>query len=112
MINAIKDKVVVQILTREKTKSGLIIPDAVQEPQAFCKVISVGNEVKNIKKNNIVVCHMRAGMDVLIDKDLIKVLKEDEIYGILTDKETLESLKIFDITKQLNKNKPQLIKRV
>ena len=112
MIDAIKDKVVVKLLTREKTKSGLIIPDAVTEPQAFCKIISVGDEVKYVKKNDIVVCHMRAGMDVLIDKDLIKVLKEDEIYGVLTDKDTLKSLKTFDITKKQEANKPQLIKRV
>ena len=112
MINAIKDKVVVQLLTREKTKSGLIIPDSVQEPQAFCKVITVGSDVQYITEDDIIVCHMRAGMDVLIDKDLIKVLKEDEVYGILTDQDTLNSLKIFDITKQIDNNKPTLIKRV
>ena len=112
MINAIKDKVVVQLLTREKTKSGLIIPDSVQEPQAFCKVITVGSDVQYITEDDIIVCHMRAGMDVLIDKDLIKVLKEDEIYGVLTDEDTLKPLKTYDITKKHEMNKPKLIKRI
>ncbi len=112
MISAIKDKIVVQLLIREKTKSGLIIPDAVQEPQAFCKVISVGDEVKTIHVDDIIVCHMRAGMDVLIDKELIKVLKEDEIYGTLNDQDTLDSLNVFDITKRQEDNSPKLIKRV
>jgi len=104
MIDAIKDKVVVQLMTREKTKSGLIIPDAIQEPQAFCKVISVGNEVKNIKAGDIIVCHIRSGMDVVIDKDIIKVVKEDEVYGRLIDKETIKSLKSIDITKKPSNN--------
>lgn len=92
MINAVKDKVVAILMTRKKTKSGLIIPNSVQEPQAFSKVISVGGDVDNVKVGDIIVSHMRSGMDVLIDRELIKVLKEDEIYGILTDKETIESL--------------------
>lgn len=100
MIDAIKDKIVVQLMTREKTKSGLIIPDAIQEPQAFCKVLSVGNEVENVKVGDIIVCHIRSGMDVVIDKDIIKVVKEDEVYGQLSDKDTINSLKSIDITKK------------
>jgi len=92
MIKAIKDKVVAVMMTREKTRSGIIIPDIVQEPQAFSQVISVGDEVTVIKEGDIVVTHIRAGMDVVIDKEIIKVLKEEEIYGILNDKITIDSL--------------------
>lgn len=92
MIKAIKDKVVAMMMTREKTRSGIIIPDIVQEPQAFSQVISIGEDVSSIKEGDIVVTHIRAGMDVVIDKEIIKVLKEDEIYGILYDKQTIASL--------------------
>ena len=98
MIKAVKDKVVALLMIREKTASGLIIPDGVQEPQAFCKVISVGGEVKTIKEGDVVVSHMRGGMDVLIDRQIIKVLKEDEIYGLLTDESTLSTLKTMEVT--------------
>lgn len=103
MIDAIKDKVVGVMMKRDKTASGIIIPDAVQDPQAFCKVISTGDDVKTIKKGDIVVCHIRGGMDVVIDKEIIKVLKEDEIYGILTDKSTLSSLKELILEKPAKK---------
>jgi co-chaperonin GroES (HSP10) len=99
MIDAINDKVVGVIMKRGKTSSGIIIPEAVQEPQAFCKVISVGKDIKSgIKVGDIVVSHIRAGMDVVIEKELIKVLKEDEIYGTLTDKKTLDTLEAIQLT--------------
>lgn len=92
MIQAIKDKVVTKMMTREKTKSGIIIPQAHQEPQAFCKVLSVGDEVTRIKEGDVIVCHIRGGMDVVLDKEIIKVLKEEEIYGTLTDEDILSTL--------------------
>jgi len=93
MINAVKDKVVGIVMVREKTAGGLIIPSNTSEPQAFCKVTSVGENVTTIKVGDIVVCHLRAGMDVVIEREIIKVLKEDEIYGTLTDEATISSLK-------------------
>ena len=97
MIKAINDKVVALMMTREKTTSGIIIPTTVQEPQAFCKVLSVGEDVKTIKVDDIIVSHIRGGMDVVIDKEIIKVLKEDEIYGILTHKPTIGTLKDLEL---------------
>jgi co-chaperonin GroES (HSP10) len=99
MIDAIRDKVVAIMMVREKTASGIIIPDVVQEPQAFCKVISVGNEVTSVKVGDVIVCHIRGGMDVVIDRELVKVLKEEEIYGLLTHKDTLSMLKELIIKK-------------
>lgn len=104
MIKAIKDKVVAILMTRTKTASGIIIPDTVQEPQAFCKVLSVGEEVTIIKEGEVIVSHVRGGMDVVIDKEIIKILKEDEIYGILTDEVTLESLEEIELTASKEKS--------
>lgn len=85
------------MMTREKTRSGIIIPDSVQEPQAFSQVISVGEDITSIKEGDIIVTHIRGGMDVVIDKEIIKVLKEEEIYGILTDQKTLDSLEELEL---------------
>ena len=105
MIKAIKDKVVATMMTREKTRSGIIIPDSVQEPQAFSQVISVGEDVSVIKKGDIIVTHIRGGMDVVIDKEIIKVLKEDEIYGILNDQQTIDSLEEIELKKPKENSK-------
>ena len=96
------------LLKREKTKSGLIIPDAVQEPQAFCRVISVGEDVKNVEVGQIIVCHMRGGMDAVLDQNIVKVLKNDEIYGELTDEETIASLTEIEL-KSAEKKEPSRI---
>jgi co-chaperonin GroES (HSP10) len=109
MIQAINDKVVAVMLKREKTKSGLIIPDAVQEPQAFCRVLSVGEDVKNIKVGQIIVCHLRGGMDAILDQNIIKVLKNDEIYGVLTDEDTIASLTELELKAAAKKESSRIV---
>lgn len=108
MIDAIKDKVVGTMLKREKTASGLILPDSSQDPQAFVKVTSVGEDVTGVKVGDIVVSHIRGGMDVVLDKTIIKVLKNDEIYGVLTDEATIALLE--DIVLQAAPEKPRIVK--
>lgn len=97
------------MLKREKTSSGIIIPDAVQEPQAFCRVISIGEDVKNIEVGQIIVCHLRGGMDAVIDKQIIKVLKNDEIYGELTDEETIKSLTEIELKPSEQKEPSRIV---
>jgi len=82
----------VEFLRTTKTESGLIIPSAAQDPQGYGKVLSVGEllaETK-VKVGSIVVFHMRAGMDMVIGKQVQKCLKYEEVFGILDDEE-LES---------------------
>jgi co-chaperonin GroES (HSP10) len=93
MIEAIGDKIVVQVLKRSKSTGGIILPETVQDPQGYGKVVSVGPDVKDkIKEGDILVMHPRGGMDVVMDKLLLKVLKADEVYGHLKNKEIRDSL--------------------
>ncbi|MCK5611885.1 hypothetical protein KAR91_58990 [Candidatus Pacearchaeota archaeon] len=90
MIKAVADKIVVEFLRTAMTETGLILPDMVEDPQGFGKVLSIGSEVENIKEGDILVFHMRAGMDLILNKRVQKCLKYEEVYGVLEDKE-LES---------------------
>jgi len=94
MIKAIEDKLVTILMRRTKSSGGLHLPETASDPQSYCKVISIGEKAKNagIKEGDIVVAHIRAGMDSVIGKSLLKVLKVDEVYGILEDKEVIEAL--------------------
>lgn len=92
MIKAVSDKIIVQMMKAEKTAGGLILPEGASEPQAYGKVLSVGEEVENITEGDFLVFFPRAGMDCLIDKDLLKVLKYEEVYGILQDETIKKSL--------------------
>lgn len=78
-----------------KTRGGLILPDNVQEPQSYGRVLSAGEIVTDnteIKEGEFLVFHPRAGMDMLLEGRLLKVLKYDELYGILQSDEIKESL--------------------
>ena len=92
MIKAINDHVVVEELKRTKTKGGIILPDKAEDPQGYGKVLSVGEEVKNTKEGDIIVFHNRGGQAALIGNKFLRILKNNEIYGILEDKQTLEVL--------------------
>lgn len=98
MITATGDKIIVVLMKANKTKGGLHLPENTQEPQAYGKVVSIGedlNQCKNINKGDYLVFHPHAGMDMLLDRQILKVLKYDELYGILDSneiKETLEAL--------------------
>lgn len=96
MINAVADKIVVKYLKASKTASGLFIPEAAQEPQGFGLVLSVGDLIPdNIKVDDIVVFHVRAGMDLIMDKEIWKCLKYEEVYGVLDDDKMAKLLQPF-----------------
>ena len=97
MIKAIGDKIVVREMKRMKTAGGIILPETGQDPQCFGLVISIGEDVKNVSENNVVVFHQRGGMSMVLNKELLKVIKYDEIYGVLTDDEVIECLEVVKI---------------
>ena len=88
-ILAVSDKVIVQLNKKEnKTESGLIIPDTAvsQTPQNSGEVLSVGKDINDISVGDVVLFHERGGMDILLGKVLMKVLKYDEIYAVIKDR--------------------------
>ena len=99
MIKAVDDKVIVEELKRTKSEGGIIFPENAGDPQGYGKVLSLGDDVANkqIKEGDIIVFHPRGGQVILMRKSLFRVLKYDEIYGILDDKEIEESLASMEI---------------
>lgn len=88
-IKAINNHVVVKelIKSEEVTKSGIIMPSTVKvEPQKYGEVLSVGEKVENVKVGDIVVFHQAGGQVASFDGEIQRILKNEEIYGILQDK--------------------------
>jgi co-chaperonin GroES (HSP10) len=93
MFEAVGEHILVQIFKREKTQGGLVLPSTSNEPQAYGVVLSFGGNIGFIaEKGDYLVFHPRAGMDALMDKRVMKVLKSGEVYGILTDEKFKEGL--------------------
>ena len=84
-LQGVKDKVVVELIKKEqKTEGGLFIPEGFNQlPQNYGKVLSLGKEVEELKEGDEVIFHQRAGMDILIDNKVYKVLMYSEVYAIV-----------------------------
>jgi len=85
-IIAVKDKIVVSITPKDRvTDGGIIVPDSVDSvtPQNSGEVISVGKDVESIEVGDVALFHERGGMDIMLGKITLKVLKYDEVYAVL-----------------------------
>jgi len=109
-IQAINDHVVVEelIKTEDKTDAGIIIPQTVKmEPQKYGKILSIGEKVTNLKVDDIVVFHQSGGQAVIVNGVIQRILKNDEIYGVLR-----WELKLMFITKNENVLKTSLLQQL
>ena len=90
-------------MRRAQTEGGIVIPSNIADPQAYGKVVSVGEDVPDtVKQDDIIVMHLNAGMDMVMEKNLMRTLKYDEVYGILKDKEFENNLEEMVITGKQN----------
>lgn len=126
MIQAIDNKIIVAELKRHKTAGGIVIPSTVVEPQAYGKVISIGDgvpmwedkEKTNVKIGDVVVYHKMGGQAISIKNKIFCCVPFPEIYGILTDEDTLQELQEIEITPEDEvvgkqaQQAPSLIQRV
>jgi len=83
-LQGVKDKIMVKEIQEDQvTEGGIIMPETATQrtPQLTCVVISVGKEVSDeIQKGMTILCHPNAGMAILVDKEIYKVLRAEEIY--------------------------------
>ena len=91
MFQPLGDRILVKPLeVEEKTKSGIFIPDTAKEQRAEGEVVAIGTGLKegkkyefSVKKGDRVVYSKYAGDEIKIDGTEYKVMKEEEVLGIL-----------------------------
>lgn len=92
MLQPLGDKVLIKpVSAEEKTKSGIYIPDTAKEEKAEGEIIVLGTgKLKDgkkhdfsVKKGDKVVYGKYAGDEIKIDGTEYKVMKEEDIFGIL-----------------------------
>lgn len=86
-IKAIGNHVIVEVVALEtKTEGGIFLPETVvTEPQKYGKVVSVGPDVVGIFEGNIVAFASFGGQDIILNRTVIKVLKNEEVYGVISE---------------------------
>jgi chaperonin GroES len=80
----LKDRVFVSYSAElEKTSGGLYIPDAAKEKPQKGKIEAIGNEVKNVKIEDVILFDKYSGSKITIDSQEYLILKEEDILGII-----------------------------
>jgi len=98
-IVAVADKVIVEIKPKDNiSDGGIIMPDTAQSilPQNSGEVISVGPLCEKIEKGDVCLFHERGGMDLILDKVVLKVLKFDEVYAVIKPDATDELEEVLE----------------
>lgn len=88
-IRAVADKIICEIIKHEAvSQGGIILPDsehASVQPKKNFIVISVGDEITTVKVGEEILCNERAGMDHMMEGKIYKIVKYDEIYGVVKE---------------------------
>jgi chaperonin GroES len=91
-IRPLGDRVIVQAMTQETSKSGIIIPDTAKEKPQQGKVIAVGpgrlsdngERLKpEVKEGDVVLFGKYSGTEIEVDKDSLLILRESDILAVL-----------------------------
>ena len=92
-LKPLQDRVIVkQAEAEEKTKSGIILPDAAKEKPTKGKVIAVGAGKRddngkvhalNVKAGDMVYYGKYSGTDVEVNGEKFVILRESDILGVL-----------------------------
>ncbi len=92
-LRPLSDKIVVKRLeAEEKTKGGIVLPDAAKEKPKEGKVFSIGQGKMlkdgtrakfQVKKNDRIIFSSYAGTEVKIDGDELLIMSEDEVLAVV-----------------------------
>ena len=91
-IRPLGDRVVVQAMTQETSKSGIIIPDTAKEKPQQGKVVAVGpgrlsdtgeRLAPEVKPGDVVLFGKYSGTEIEVDSDALLILRESDILAVL-----------------------------
>jgi len=88
-VNPLDDRVLVEVAAeKEKTVSGLIIPDTAKEKPRMGKVVAVGTDEelqKLIKVGDNILFAKYGGEDITVDSNEYKIVQRADILAVLED---------------------------
>ena len=92
-VRPLQDRVIIQRIDgEEKTKGGIIIPDAAKEKPAEGKVIAAGKGKRSddgnlvplsVKKGDRVLFGKYSGAEIKVEGEEYLIMKEDDILGVI-----------------------------
>jgi len=91
-IRPLGDRVIVQAMTQETSKSGIIIPDTAKEKPQQGKVVAVGpgrlsesgdRLTPEVKEGDLVLFGKYSGTEIEVESSELLILRESDILAVL-----------------------------
>ena len=91
-IRPLGDRVIVEAMTQETSKSGIIIPDTAKEKPQQGKVVAVGpgrlsesgdRLAPEVKEGDVVLFGKYSGTEIEVGSDELLILRETDILAVL-----------------------------
>ena len=91
-IRPLGDRVIVEAMTQETSKSGIIIPDTAKEKPQQGKVVAVGpgrlsdsgdRLAPEVKEGDLVLFGKYSGTEIEVDSNELLILRESDILAVL-----------------------------
>ena len=91
-IRPLGDRVIVEAMSQETSKSGIIIPDTAKEKPQQGKVVAVGpgrlsesgdRLAPEVKDGDVVLFGKYSGTEIEVDGDELLILRESDILAVL-----------------------------
>lgn len=83
-IKPLFDYVLIEPLEKESTlPSGIVIPDSAKEKPQQGKVIAIGDETKNVKKDDVVMFKKWGGTEIESQGNDYLLIKEEDLLAIV-----------------------------
>ena len=81
-ITPLGDRVVaVREAAAEKTASGLYLPDNAKEKPVLARVVAVGKDAKNVKKDDKILYKEYSTTEIKVDGTEYLIVKEEDVLG-------------------------------
>lgn len=83
-IKPLADRVVaVREVAQSKTASGLLLPDTAKQKPVMAKVVSVGPDVKQVKKGDNILYNEYSPTEIKIDGVDYLIVKEEDVLATI-----------------------------
>jgi len=87
LLQAIKNKICVEIIKETQSPGGLYVPVSESEPHRLGKVVSVGEEVTGVAVGDVLAFAKHGGQATILNGTHFMVLIDSEIFGKVIDLE-------------------------
>ena len=83
-LKPIRDRVLVEVSeSKKETKGGIVLPDTALEEKSEGVILSIGNDVREVKDGERVIFGKFSGDEIIINEKKCRILAEKELLAVI-----------------------------